>query len=140
MAILRRIISILSTVLKWILLAPVFFYKCCLSPLLPKMCRFQPTCSTFMVEAIQKKGPIWGLILGVYRIMRCNPFNPGGYDPVERWPPYWTGKKWVWKIPKEIEEKLDNDEVNFRQQLLKKHLALQNEEESAENGIAKVDN
>ena len=121
MKVLKLIIEFISKVLQLVLLAPVFFYKCCLSPLLPKMCRFQPTCSTFMVEAIKKKGPIWGLILGVYRILRCNPFNPGGYDPVERWPPYWTGKKWVWKIPKNIEEKLDEAEVKFSEELLAKH-------------------
>ena len=74
-----------------------------------------------MVEAVQKKGPIWGLILGIYRIIRCNPFNPGGYDPVERWPPYWTGKKWVWKIPKKLEEKIDEDEMNLKLKLLEKY-------------------
>ncbi len=86
-----------------------------------------------MVEAVQKKGPIWGLVLGVYRIMRCNPFNPGGYDPVDRWPPYWTGEKWIWKIPKEIEEKLDNKELNFKQEMLRNYIAECNAEEKAED-------
>jgi len=107
--------------LGWILLLPVYFYKMFLSPILPPMCRFQPTCSTFMVEAIKKKGPIWGLILGIYRILRCNPFNPGGYDPVERWPPYWTGKKWVWKITPEVEEKLTDAQVKYAEEQLSKH-------------------
>ena len=140
MAILRNIISIISTVLKWILLLPVFFYKCCISPFLPKMCRFEPTCSTFMVEAVRKKGPIWGFILGVYRIMRCNPFNPGGYDPVERWPPYWTGKKWVWKIPKELEEKLDDDELNLKLKLLEKYEFTHSNDEKSEDVKNENDN
>lgn len=45
-------------------------------------CRFQPTCSTYMVEALRRHGPLKGLALGLWRILRCNPFSKGGHDPV----------------------------------------------------------
>jgi len=50
-----------------------------------KRCRFYPSCSTFMIEAIDKIGPLKGTLLGIRRILRCHPFNAGGYDPVEKW-------------------------------------------------------
>ena len=59
------------------------FYKKYISPFLPNACRFHPTCSEYMIEAIMKKGFFKGLAKGVYRIVRCNPFNSGGYDPVK---------------------------------------------------------
>jgi putative membrane protein insertion efficiency factor len=45
-------------------------------------CRFQPTCSAYMIEALRRHGPFKGLMLGIWRILRCNPFSKGGYDPV----------------------------------------------------------
>ena len=48
-----------------------------------RTCRFYPTCSEYMIEAINKKGVGKGIIQGTYRILRCNPFNSGGYDPVK---------------------------------------------------------
>ena len=50
---------------------------------LPKRCRFYPSCSEYMIEAVRKKGVIKGCFLGCWRILRCNPFCPGGYDPVK---------------------------------------------------------
>ena len=58
------------------------FYKRFISPLLPPMCRFEPTCSMYMTEAVQKYGAPRGIWMGVRRLGRCHPFNPGGWDPV----------------------------------------------------------
>jgi putative membrane protein insertion efficiency factor len=65
-----------------LLLAPLRFYKRFLSPLLPPMCRFDPTCSIYMMQAIEKHGTLRGVWLGLRRLGRCHPFNPGGWDPV----------------------------------------------------------
>lgn len=59
----------------------VKIYQRGLSPLLGKNCRFQPTCSHYMIDAINKYGLLIGVGKGIWRIMRCHPFNPGGYDP-----------------------------------------------------------
>jgi uncharacterized protein len=58
------------------------FYKLYISPCLPRACRFEPTCSVYMYEAIQKNGLWVGLLLGVKRLLRCHPFCDGGFDPV----------------------------------------------------------
>lgn len=63
-------------------LVPLRFYKRFVSPLLPPMCRFDPTCSIYMMQAIEKHGTLRGVWLGVRRLARCHPFNPGGWDPV----------------------------------------------------------
>jgi len=57
-------------------------YKKYISPLLGEHCRFYPTCSEYMVEAIDKYGTLKGVYLGVKRLLRCNPLCKGGYDPV----------------------------------------------------------
>jgi len=57
-------------------------YKLCISPLLPSACRFHPTCSEYMKEAIEKHGVIKGVGLGLHRLSRCHPFHQGGFDPV----------------------------------------------------------
>lgn len=58
------------------------FYKRFLSPLLPPMCRFEPTCSVYTMQAVEKYGVVRGVWLGIRRLSRCHPFNPGGWDPV----------------------------------------------------------
>lgn len=57
-------------------------YRKCISPLFPSCCRFYPTCSTYMREAIRRFGFFRGAYLGIKRILRCNPFGKGGIDPV----------------------------------------------------------
>ncbi len=58
------------------------FYQKFVSPFFPPSCRYTPTCSQYTFEAVQKYGVIKGLFLGIKRILRCNPFFPGGDDPV----------------------------------------------------------
>lgn len=57
------------------------FYQVCISPLIGPCCRFTPTCSQYCILAIKKYGLIVGALKTIWRILRCNPFNPGGYDP-----------------------------------------------------------
>ncbi len=69
--------------------ATIRFYQKAISPLTPASCRFYPTCSAYGLEAIQVHGPLRGTVLLIGRILRCNPFCRGGYDPV---PPADPGK------------------------------------------------
>jgi uncharacterized protein len=57
-------------------------YKRFLSPLLPSSCRFHPTCSEYMMEAVERHGTPKGIWMGIKRVGRCHPFHAGGYDPV----------------------------------------------------------
>jgi len=68
--------------MKYIGLALIRLYQMTLSQILPPSCRFEPSCSHYTYQAIDKYGLIKGSWLGFKRILRCNPFNPGGYDPV----------------------------------------------------------
>ncbi|MGI5918722.1 MAG: membrane protein insertion efficiency factor YidD [Christensenellales bacterium] len=58
------------------------FYKRAISPYLPQACRFTPSCSEYAVQAIERYGALKGLRLSIWRVLRCNPFCKGGYDPV----------------------------------------------------------
>ena len=64
------------------LIAMVVAYRRYVSPVLPARCRFYPSCSAYSLEALQKHGAIRGTGLTVWRLLRCHPFHPGGYDPV----------------------------------------------------------
>ena len=68
--------------MKKALLAAIRFYRRHLSPHLPPMCRYYPTCSVYAIEAIETHGALRGTLLAVWRLLRCNPLSPGGYDPV----------------------------------------------------------
>ena len=65
----------------WTLIAAVRLYQIFLSPLLGRNCRFTPTCSNYFIHAVRKYGPLSGSLRGVWRIIRCNPYNAGGHDP-----------------------------------------------------------
>lgn len=65
------------------LLLMVKLYQACLSPLLGGQCRFYPTCSHYFTEAVRTHGAIRGGLMGLWRILRCNPLSKGGYDPVD---------------------------------------------------------
>ncbi len=67
---------------KSVLLGLLHFYRCLISPLLPRACRYQPTCSVYALEAVERFGPWLGGWLALKRLLRCHPFHPGGYDPV----------------------------------------------------------
>ncbi|HET6646357.1 MAG TPA: membrane protein insertion efficiency factor YidD [Pyrinomonadaceae bacterium] len=68
---------------KIILISFLRFYKLALSPLLPPACRFVPSCSVYAMEAIERYGALRGSSLALRRLLRCHPFNPGGYDPLK---------------------------------------------------------
>ena len=68
--------------MKKVLLALVIFYRVSISPYRPPCCRYIPTCSQYALEAIEKYGALKGGWLAFRRILRCNPFHKGGYDPV----------------------------------------------------------
>ena len=69
--------------IKNITLLPIKFYKSCINPLLPSNCKYTPSCSAYMSQAIVKRGVFVGFILGLWRILRCNPLSKGGFDPVK---------------------------------------------------------
>ena len=68
--------------MKHVMIWLIGLYRKYISPLKPPSCRFTPTCSAYAIEAFQKRGFFVGLGLTVWRILRCNPFSRGGYDPV----------------------------------------------------------
>lgn len=68
--------------MKRLLLGLLRFYKTRISPGLPPACRYTPTCSEYAMEAIERRGVVVGLLLAAKRVLSCNPFSRGGYDPV----------------------------------------------------------
>ena len=70
------------TFLRELLILPIRFYRRFLSPLKPPTCRFHPTCSAYAIQAVRIHGVIRGSGLAVWRILRCQPFCKGGFDPV----------------------------------------------------------
>lgn len=72
----------MNHILKNLLILLIKFYQKVLSPIFPGVCRFRPTCSQYMIEAIKVHGIIKGLYLGSKRILRCQPWGGSGYDPV----------------------------------------------------------
>ena len=64
------------------MIALIKFYQKCISPLMPNVCRYTPSCSQYFIEAIQVHGVVKGSLLGIRRILRCHPWGGSGYDPV----------------------------------------------------------
>ncbi len=77
-----------------LLIAPIRGYQKFISPALPPQCRYYPTCSSYAVEAIQVHGPLKGVLLGSWRVLRCNPFSRGGVDHVPA-KGKWKASEWV---------------------------------------------
>jgi putative membrane protein insertion efficiency factor len=71
-----------SRVLVVLLSLPIRAYRKLLSPLLPSACRYHPTCSQYALDALAEHGPIYGLLLAMWRIVRCAPWGSYGFDPV----------------------------------------------------------
>jgi len=68
--------------MQWLIAALLRLYKRWISPLLPSACRYYPTCSEYMLAAVEKHGVPKGVWLGLKRLFRCHPFHAGGFDPV----------------------------------------------------------
>jgi uncharacterized protein len=66
-----------------LVLAPIVVYQKLISPAIPRRCKYEPTCSRYAVGAVREYGILKGLVLAGWRLLRCNPWSYGGYDPVE---------------------------------------------------------
>lgn len=71
----RRLLRSLAT-------APIVAYQRVVSPALPRRCKYEPTCSAYAIRAVREYGILRGLVLAAWRLLRCNPWSHGGYDPV----------------------------------------------------------
>lgn len=71
-----------TTLAARVLSAPIVAYRRWVSPALPARCRFYPSCSAYALEAIATHGALRGIRMAIWRLLRCQPFHPGGYDPV----------------------------------------------------------
>ena len=71
-----------ASALRVLLTAPIVAYQRVISPAIPRRCKYEPTCSRYAVEAIREYGILRGVVLAGWRLLRCNPWSYGGYDPV----------------------------------------------------------
>ena len=88
--------------MKYLAIVLVKFYRKLISPLFPAKCKYHPTCSSYALTAFSRFGFIRGLMLTVWRILRCNPWSMGGYDPVP--------EKFTFKVRKYWYEDINSDE------------------------------
>jgi len=72
-----------SRIASTLAIAPIMLYRSVISPAIPQRCKYEPTCSRYAIEAIRQYGILRGLVLAGWRLLRCNPWSHGGYDPVE---------------------------------------------------------
>jgi uncharacterized protein len=80
---LRRSLDFIGGGLRSVALAPLILYSRLISPALPRRCRYEPTCSAYAIQAVKRFGVLRGAVLAAWRLLRCNPFSDGGYDPVD---------------------------------------------------------
>jgi uncharacterized protein len=78
----RTRLGLAARIGNWPFLGLIYLYRVTLSPIMGGQCRFEPTCSRYGIEAYKTFGPIRGTKMTLHRILRCHPFNKGGYDPV----------------------------------------------------------
>lgn len=90
MSVLTSVLRAVRSALSWVFVLPIRLYVRFISPAIPPRCRYAPTCSAYAMEAIHVHGPVKGLLLGSWRLIRCNPWSLGGVDyvpPKGRWKP-----------------------------------------------------
>jgi putative membrane protein insertion efficiency factor len=75
--------SAITRILRAVVLAPIVAYRTAISPALPRRCKYEPTCSRYAIDAIGSYGILRGVVLAAWRLLRCNPWSDGGYDPVQ---------------------------------------------------------
>lgn len=85
---LRQVLGLIGWPIRALLLGLIWTYRHTVSPMLPPTCRYHPSCSAYGFEALTVHGAAKGSVLAVWRVLRCNPFTPGGLDPVPR-PGHW---------------------------------------------------
>jgi uncharacterized protein len=73
---------VLRRAMRSLVLAPIVAYQKLISPAIPRRCKYEPTCSRYAVDAVREYGILRGLVLAGWRLLRCNPWSYGGYDPV----------------------------------------------------------
>jgi uncharacterized protein len=81
-ALLRRVLTAIVAGIDWVLIGLIRVYQYALSPMLGQRCKYYPSCSNYAIGAIREHGPLKGMGLAGWRLLRCNPFSNGGYDPV----------------------------------------------------------
>ena len=79
---MKRTFDTFRAALVALFLAPIRLYQRFISPALPRRCKYEPTCSAYAVDAVRELGVIRGSILAAWRLLRCNPWSHGGWDPV----------------------------------------------------------
>jgi putative membrane protein insertion efficiency factor len=85
--------------------APLLFYQRAISPGLPRRCKYEPTCSRYALQAIERYGVLRGTVLALWRLLRCNPWSHGGYDPVQAQRLFRSCSHWVTPPPRAERER-----------------------------------
>ena len=89
-----RVWEALKSFFAAVLIAPIRVYQVLISPLIPQRCKYYPSCSAYAVEALKVHGPLKGLALGTWRVLRCSPWSRGGVDHVPE-KGRWASPEWI---------------------------------------------